>query len=161
MIVVVGHGPSILSGLGAVIDSHTVVRLKRGLNNPFCKKRPQHWGTRTDYIFARSPLWMVEGEKTPYLLYGDEYEDEYLDLNPSYPKPSTGVSAVLCVAKRLRPERIGLIGFDRVFDHTGRTCRFDRDENHMTLPHDAVAESKLVFSLGIPIVDLRTHGTVS
>lgn len=144
-----------------MIDSHTVVRLKRGLNNPFCKDASHHWGTRTDYLCARSPIFVTQGVKTPYLIYDDEYMPEYLALRPAHPKVSTGVSAVLCVAKRLRPERIGLIGFDRVFDPQAKTCRFDRDEQHMTWPHDAVAESRLVFSLGIPIVDLRTHGTVS
>ena len=95
-VVIVGHGPSIYSGLGSVIDSMTVVRLKRGLVEGY---DPAHWGSRTDYLCARSPR--VDHGKYPFWLYEG-------------PKHSTGYCAALETMKRLQPQEIYLIGFDRL-----------------------------------------------
>jgi hypothetical protein len=79
-----------------VIDSHIVVRLKRGLLD---SSDPQHWGRRTDYLCARSPRF--DHGKHPFWLYeGQKY--------------STGYCAVLETMRRLAPTEIYLIGFDRL-----------------------------------------------
>jgi hypothetical protein len=125
VIVIVGHGPSIYQGLGAVIDTMTVVRLKRGLTPD-----PTHWGSRTDYLCACSPrfdhgkfqFWLVEQSGNPKL--------------------TTGTAAVLEAHKRLA-QQIYVIGFDRVM-HPDRP-----DPKHTWLAHDKWAEQKILKALGV------------
>ncbi len=90
--VIVGHGPSVYQGLGSVIDSMIVVRLKHGQIPD-----PVHFGSRTDYLCARSPKF--DHGKHPFWLYeGSKY--------------STGYCAVVETLARLAPQEIYLIGFD-------------------------------------------------
>jgi hypothetical protein len=141
-VVIVGHGPSVLSGLGAVIDAHTVVRLKRGLLETHDRS---HWGSRTDYLCARSPGF--DHGRFPFWLARGEY--------PCYRgKPTTGLCAVLECIERLQPDSIALIGFDRLlYPDTP-------DPPHTWLAHDKHAEHACLHSLGVRITDLRTHGEV-
>jgi hypothetical protein len=125
-VVIVGHGPSVLTGRGSVIDSMTVVRLKHG-NIP----DPVHWGSRTDYLCACSrrfdhgkhPFWLVE--------------------QTGLPKLTTGTAAVLEAKRRLSPDEIFVIGFDRVM-HPDRP-----DPRHTWLAHDKWAEHRLMMELGV------------
>jgi hypothetical protein len=137
VIVVVGHGPSV-SNLGAVIDSHTVVRLKGGLRGD-----PKDWGTRTDYLCARSLVFDLG--KFSFWHFSDEsrWLDYFAKFRPRRRKPSTGLCAVFCAIDRLAPKEIGLIGFDAIF-------------NKLELAgHDTRAEHECLHSLGINIIDLE------
>lgn len=129
-VVVVGHGPSVLSGLGSVIDSMTVVRMKQGLTDPV------HRGTRTDYLCARSPRFDL-GRHLFWLL--KERYSEYQSTS----KPTTGLCAVLEVIERLKPDQIHVIGFDRLM-HPDRP-----DPPNTWLAHDKWAEHELLKSLGV------------
>ena len=129
---VIGHGPSIYSGLGAVIDSMVVVRLKRGLaSHDFT-----HWGSRTDYLCARSARY--DHGAVPFWLLKDRYS-QY----PSLSKPTTGLCAVLEVFERLKPEAVSVIGFDRLM-HPERP-----DPPDTWLAHDKYAEHDLLMQLGV------------
>lgn len=133
-VVVVGHGPSIYSGLGAVIDTtDVVVRLKDGLKGSYDRR---HWGSRTDYLCARSARF--DNGRWPFWLLRDRYE-QY----PSRSKPTTGLCAVLEVIERLRPEEISVIGFDRLMNPE------TPDPPHTWLAHDKHAEHSLLKSLGV------------
>jgi hypothetical protein len=104
----------------------TVVRLKHG-NTP----DPVHWGSRTDYLCACSrrfdhgkyPFWLVE--------------------QTGLPKLTTGTAAVLEARRRLSPDEIFVIGFDRVM-HPYRP-----DPDHTWLAHDKWAEHRLMMELGV------------
>jgi hypothetical protein len=142
VIVIVGHGPSVLSGLGDLIDTHTVVRLKRGLLETYDR---QHWGSRTDYLCARSPFF--DHRQFPFWLFDSQKWIDYFARFSSQ-KPTTGLCAVFCAIDRLAPDELGLIGFDRVLrpeEHTGRYL------------HDAYAEQACLHSLGLTITDLTRH----
>jgi hypothetical protein len=128
-VVIVGSGPSVLSGLGPVIDSMTVVRLKQGLTDPV------HRGVRTDYLCARSSRYDMG--KHPFWLLKDAYP-EYTGK-----KPTTGLCAVLEVIERLKPDRIYVSGFDRLM-HPDRP-----DPPNTWLAHDKWAEHKLLMTLGV------------
>lgn len=137
--VIVGHGPSIYSGLGALIDTMTVVRLKRGLHET-CD--PHHWGRRTDYLCARSPRF--DHGLFPFWRLKDQYSGY---AGPK--KPTTGLCAVLEVVERLRPQEIALIGFDRLlYPH-------HPDAQSEWLGHDKFAEHACLMALPVRIIDLR------
>lgn len=170
VVTIVGHGPSILSGLGAVIDAGVVVRLKEGLT-PQQKKQSIHWGTRTDYICARSPAFAKD--RVGFLLFADGSElcerwlryfhsfGPRIPFKPRIPKPSTGLCAVFCAVEFLKPASIALIGFDRMLDPSDVTSGKWHTRNPACWPHDSVAENRALYGLGIPIIDLaRTHGEV-
>lgn len=160
VIVLVGHGPSILSGRGAVIDRHTVVRLKAG-TIPDSK----HWGTRTDYLCARSPA-LAKG-KVPYWHFFGEWTQRWLDyfdsfgpripFKPGKPKPSTGLCAVFCAMEFLKPSELAVIGFDRMLSPNRETFKWNSTQP-TCWPHDPQAEHAALYGLGIPIVDMVTHG---
>ena len=122
--VIVGHGPSIFRGLGARIDAHPVVRLKRGLLETHDRSC---WGSRTDFICARSPrfdhgrfqFWLSEYE------YGGS-------------KPTTGLSAVAEARKRFPDEELAVIGFDRLLRP------WEPDPPDTWLIHDKWAEHELL-----------------
>jgi hypothetical protein len=164
VIVIVGHGPSILSGLGAVIDSCTVVRLKKGLPK---KADPTHWGTRTDYLCGTHPAYEQGG--IPYWHFppkggwADHWHEYWKSLKPGVPfkpwqpKPSTGLAAVFCAMEFLKPKELAFIGCDRLmspekysgkWNETGPQCQ----------PHDWHTERRALHGLGIKIIDLREHG---
>lgn len=136
-VVIVGHGPSINSGLGAVIDTMTVVRLKAGMGHR------RDWGSRTDYLCARSSRYDLG--MVPFWLLKDRY-----DAYRSDKKPTTGLCAVLEAIERLQPERISVIGFDRLM-HPDRP-----DPPNTWLAHDKHAEHALLKSLGVDeLVQIR------
>jgi hypothetical protein len=116
-----------------VIDSMTVVRLKRGL-------LPSHpradWGSRTDYLCARSPCF--DQCKYPFWLLKDTYANQN-----TLRKPTTGLCAVLEVRERFPGEEIFVIGFDRLM-HPEMP-----DPPHTWLAHDKWAEHELMMKLGV------------
>lgn len=148
MIVIVGHGPSVLSGLGSVIDSHTVVRLKQGLTK---QHPPQHFGTRTDFLCARSlvfdrgefPFWHFADDKR-WLAYFASFE-------PKRKKPSTGLCAVFCAIDKLDPKEIAFIGFDSLLNPDMTPTKWDCNG---PWAHDMHAENACLNSLGIEVIDL-------
>ncbi len=164
MLVIVGHGPSILCGLGSVIDSNTVIRLKQGLGT----KPPSpavHFGTRTDYLCARSLIYRHEHDPTPFWHFSDEspegqyWNRYYKEFSPRIKiKPSTGLCAVFCAIDRLKPNTIGMIGFDRIFnpdDHTThKWYKKGKDAQWFGWGHDAHAEQRCLMSLDVHIINL-------
>jgi len=167
MLVIVGHGPSILSGRGSVIDSRMVVRLKAGLTKG---QEPQHFGTRTDYICARSPMYRQEG--IPFWHFQEDKPEEpecrwlqyYRQFKPKYWKPSAGLCAVFMAKDLLDPKEIGVIGFDRVLYQDDNISYKWNHPKPQPFPwfHDQRAEYECIHSLGIQIIDLaREHAQVS
>lgn len=157
-VVIVGHGPSVLSGLGSVIDSMPVIRLKRDLWPKQRKKEFFHWGTRTDYICSRSPpvdskipYWHFAGEmERRWIAHFESFRPE-IQQKPLRPKPSTGLCAVFCAMEFLQPTEIALIGFDAWF---GGTDRKWSEERAPMKPHDWHTELAVARSL-TSITDLR------
>lgn len=158
----VGHGPSVLSGLGAVIDAHTVIRLKAGLASEGGQAPPvEHFGTRTDYLCARNPAF--DTGAVPFWLFDDaspagrRWRAHYARFSDK--KPSTGLCAVFVAVDAFAPEEIALIGFDRVLYGDGRTGKWYREPCDHLWGHDAPAERRCLESL-IRIIDLnpRVHG---
>jgi hypothetical protein len=132
-VIVVGHGPSIYSGLGSVIDSHIVVRLKRGLTE---YHDPHHWGSRTDYLCARSPRF--DHGRYPFWLLKETYANQN-----TLRKPTTGLCAVLEVLERFPQAQVFVIGFDRLMHPEVP------DPPHTWLAHDKWAEHELMMKLGV------------
>lgn len=141
---IVGHGPSVISGLGAVIDSHTVVRLHRGLRDEQDRK---HWGTRTDYLCARSPRY--DHGQFPFWLYDGTWDEYFAQFSKM--KPTTGLCAVFTAIDRMHPEEISLLGLDRVMHP------YVPDDAPPWLCHDMFGEHECLKSLPVRFIDLRTH----
>lgn len=116
-----------------MIDTYTVVRLKDGLKPGYDRK---DWGTRTDYLCARSPRY--DKGNFDFWLAMDRYA-EY----ESSKKPTTGLCAVLEVFQRLQPTEVALIGFDRLLRPN------DPDPPFTWLAHDKHAEHRLLMKLGV------------
>jgi hypothetical protein len=154
--VIVGHGPSVLSGLGAVIDQSTVVRLKNGLAvRP--KPDPLHWGTRTDYLCGRSLIYKA---KEPFWHFNDprKWLDYYQSFKPKHKKPSTGLCAVFCALDRLSPDEIYLIGYDRLLNPDDMKSRkWNETPSRSLYGHDQRAEHEALMSLPVRIIDLVKH----
>jgi hypothetical protein len=113
-----------------VIDSHTVVRLKRGLL-PFYDKHD--WGSRTDYLCARSPTYHPD-----WLADAQTYRG-----CPASKKPTTGLCAVLEARRRFPDEEIAVIGFDRLMHPELQ------DPPNTWLAHDKWAEHRLLKDIGV------------
>lgn len=114
-----------------MIDSFdSVVRLKHGSIHD-----PVHWGSRTDYLCARSRRF--DQGRHPF----------WLSTIASYPdsdkKPTTGLCAVMETIARLKTHDISVIGFDRLM-HPERP-----DPPHTWLAHDKWAEHRYLVSLGV------------
>lgn len=157
---IVGHGPSVLCGLGDLIDQHTVVRLKDGLTSQQ-RKDAKNWGTRTDFLCARS-LVCDKGEY-PFWLFNDplKWITYYKGFRPRHKKPSTGLCAVFCAVDRGYTE-IALIGYDRLLDPTDMKSRKATDEQkymYSLYGHDQRAEHEALMSLPVRIIDFKKeHG---
>ena len=153
MLLIVGHGPSVLSGLGAVIDTHTVVRLKDGLTS-VQRKDSKNWGTRTDFICARSLVF--DRSEYPFWLFNDppKWIEYYQSFRPKHKKPSTGLCAAFCAIDRGYKE-IALIGYDRLLDPLDRKSRKWNEPSMCSLyGHDQRAEHEALMALPANIIDL-------
>jgi hypothetical protein len=161
VLLIVGHGPSVLSGLGDLIDQQTVVRLKDGLTSQQ-RKDAKNWGTRTDYLCARS-LVCDKGE-FPYWHFNDplHWISYYKSFRPKHKKPSTGLCAVFCAMDKLQPKEIALIGFDRLLDPKDMKSRKATDDikyMYSLYGHDQRAEHEALMSLPVRIIDFaKEHG---
>jgi hypothetical protein len=113
-----------------VIDSMTVVRLKRGLLDTH---EPAHWGSRTDFLCACSPRF--DNGRFPFWLARRR------DVGTK--KATTGLCAVYEAIERLAPESVSVIGFDRLM------CPEISDPPHTWLAHDKFAEHEILKQLGV------------
>jgi hypothetical protein len=105
----------------------TVVRLKHGNILD-----PVHWGSRTDYLCARSHRFDLGLH--PFWLSSYSYGGK---------KPTTGLSAVFEAYTRLKPSELFVTGFDRLM-HPERA-----DPPHTWLAHDKWAEHEILKKLGV------------
>jgi hypothetical protein len=167
VIVVVGHGPGVLKGLGSWLDGQTVVRLKHA-------ERPDalNWGTRTDYVCASSPsfwtdkrragfpdceCWVLAEKEVPRGAWkhaDKRWFDYFRRFDPYFPKMSTGLKAVFCAMEFLEPREIGLLGFDRVLHPEVATSKWFHEQGKFHYGHDAHAEHRCLKSLGVKILEL-------
>lgn len=180
MLVIVGHGPSLLARkLGSWLDQQTVVRLK---NNPVPGR--EYVGTRTDYCCSTHPAFRIKGpefwcypdnihkpaipeaiekcnnmgEKFMLRICNRERWDAfYAQYNPTC-KPSTGFRAICCAVEFLNPPEIGLVGFDRLFGSTDSHKWYHGPEGGRLRPwvHDSAAEWRAVQDL-VKVVNLATE----
>ncbi len=131
-----------------MIDSYkTVVRLKGGFKDP-----PEHFGTRTDVICARSHLFEIPGAAFWYCAGDIEDRLKRCLSKWSYAKPSTGLCAIYCAVEFLKPESIALIGFDLLLH--GKPGKYNDMRRTGFSAHDARAEGECLRSLPVRIVDL-------
>jgi hypothetical protein len=162
MIVVIGHGPSIVGkGLGPWIDQQTVIRLKSA---PM--PNPEDWGTRTDYVSTTKPdHWVcspsIPGERWVFGHKTKGYRRPDVDrwlayfgqfLGDKHRKPSNGLCAVFCAVEFLKPEKIGLIGFDSIL-HPERNTGKWWDSKPPKWSHDQKAENQALYGLGIEVIE--------
>ena len=80
--------------------------------------------------------------------------DYYRGFGPSFPKPSTGLKAVFCAVEFLGPAEIGLLGFDRVLHPDVPTSKWWHAPGKYLYGHDAHAEHRALFALGVKITEL-------
>jgi hypothetical protein len=149
-----------------VIDTCEVIRLKAGLTK---HHPPEHFGTRTDHLCARSGVYRQEGLDF-WHFQEDKPEDPqcrwlryYARFKPKYWKPSIGLCAVFMAKDRLDPKEIAVIGFDRVlYPEDGISYKWNHTKNN-PFPwfHDQRSERECIHSLGIRIIDLaREHAEI-
>jgi hypothetical protein len=176
MIVLVGHGPSIVGKqLGPWLDEQTVIRLKAA-------EIPDaaDWGTRTDYVCASNPqflrkrivrklppidaeYWFLPEQPIRDLPPGTRqagkhwmaYWRKYVPANSKTPKPSTGLRAVFCAVEFLAPAEIGLVGFDRILHPEVKTTKWFHPVGKHVYAHEAEAEQRALFDLGVKITEIR------
>jgi hypothetical protein len=166
MLVVVGHGPSIVGkALGSWLDRQTVVRLK---NAP--RPNAEDWGTRIDYQCASTPLWDRLAPEI-WVLPNEKETGKYQDgdgvrvsdgrwwqyfwrFAPGY-KMSTGLRALCCAVEFLNPDEIGLLGFDNLIHPQVKGLQkwheapFSRQQWH-----DYDAEHQAAMALGVKLRNL-------
>lgn len=159
MLVIVGHGPSIVGkGLGKWLDEQTVVRMKT-------VKLPnsEDWGTRTDYLCGTSTssnvldceFWLLSKKpfrniKPNLKALDPSWFDYFASFKPKA-KPSTGMRAIFAAIQFLDPKEIGLVGFDRMKEPDGNSGRWWDPVRNFYL-HDAHTERKVVESLDVDLV---------
>lgn len=173
MLVIVGHGPSIVGRrLGSWLDNQQVVRLKWAETHG-----ADDWGSRTDYVCGSTPnFWLDRKSKKlpplnaeywwlpeetqpdrPGMRQGSHDWVEYWRKfrgERAFPKASTGLKAIFCAKEFLDPPEIGLIGFDMVLHPEHPTWKWFAPPGKYSYAHDADAERRCLFSLGVKIIDL-------
>jgi hypothetical protein len=177
MIVLIGHGPSIVGKrLGPWLDEQTVVRLKAAEIPD-----PADWGTRTDYICASNPGFLERRIKSglkpidcEYWVMSEHHQcgprgykmrfasrdwftywNKYLIPGSRLKKPSTGLRAAFCAVEFLKPTELGLIGFDNIL-HPERpiTTKWFHEPGKYSYAHEAKAEHRALMDLGVTITEL-------
>ena len=177
MIVIVGHGPSIVGKqLGPWLDEQTVIRLKAA-------EIPNvaDWGTRTDYVCASNPgfiskrvvlglpvlkceHWFLsehhtEAPKGVQARFARRdwftYWQKYVTPGSKLKKPSTGLRAAFCAVEFLKPTELGLIGFDNIL-HPERkaTTKWFHEPGKYSYAHEPQAEHRALMDLGVTITEL-------
>ena len=167
MIVIVGHGPSIVGkGLGPWLDDQFVVRLKRAE-----KPNAKDWGTRTDVICATSHIYRQDGmfwwaAKRPQRsdalcrVWDEARWLGYFRGFSSLKGPSTGLRAIFCAVEFMVPETIGLAGFDNLlYPEEDGWAKWWQPRYSHNWDADSLAEHKAAFGLGVRLIDVtREHG---
>jgi hypothetical protein len=125
-----------------LIDQMIVVRLKGGIPSG---ADPHHWGSRTDYLVCHPsqrqggiPCW------------------PYVPVKVNGIKRSHGLAAAFAAVEHLRPERLHVIGYDRLLGRF-ETGKFNGYAIPEAAPHDWKAEYGALMNLGIPIIDLSEN----
>lgn len=144
MLVIVGHGPSLLTKQrGPWLDEQTVVRLK-GCPKP----DPLYFGTRTDYQFVNKlgcppqgcPVWafvfMLGGIPQAQNADRERWMKYYASFGPSWTKPSSGLRAIFCAVEFTGAKQIGIVGFDKFMDASRNPNKWNQ------APFDAPPGSK-------------------
>ena len=159
MIVIVGHGPSVVGRkLGRFIDDSIVIRLK-GAPKP----NAEDWGTRTDYVSTTRAVFVTKRLPCEHWIFGKEEPkyrrgdvDRWLTWFHQFTgrKPSNGLCAAMMAVQFLQPARLGVIGFDSIMHPNIRKTGKWNDEHPADWWHDQHAEHKALHSLGMEIVDL-------
>ena len=167
MIVIVGHGPSIVGkALGSWLDTQTVVRLKKAE-----KPNAVDWGSRTDVICATSHIYRQDCEFWWFPKQPGQRGDakmrvadtakwrEYFRQYSTRKGPSTGLSAIFCAVEFLNPARIGLAGFDNLLYPSEKGwAKWWQPRNSHYWDADSEAEHKAAMALGIELIDVtREH----
>ena len=162
MIVVVGHGPSIVGkGMGPWIDRQTVIRLK-GAPMP----NPDDWGTRTDVISTTKQEYLGPVKAAEYWLFGPEapgfrhpdverwivWFNQFRTKLHKRAKPSNGLCAIFAAVEFLKPKTIALIGFDSILRPDQNSGKW-HDPNPPKWSHDQKAENAALHQLGVEIVE--------
>lgn len=164
MIVLIGHGPSIMGkNLGGWLDQQTIVRMKT-IKTP----NKRDFGSRTDFMCNTNPssnvvdcdFWLLSAKEFKRVAKAERpnvkrldpsWFDYFKSFNPKF-KPSTGMRAIFAAVQFLDPEEIGLAGFDRLRDPDGNSGRFLSAEGYYA--HDAHAERRCAESLGLRLTFL-------
>jgi hypothetical protein len=131
----------------------TVVRLKEGLTP---RMKPEHFGTRTDYICGRSGVYAQKGVPLWHFNDDPKWLAYFAKFKPKIWKPSHGLSAVFCAIDRLAITEVALIGFDRILypdDKRSKKWSSPPTGEH-PWPHCQRAEHECLLSLGLSIHDL-------
>lgn len=135
-----------------MIDSYeTVVRLKRGLTQD---QPPEHFGTRTDVICARSHLFDTS---LPFWHFSGDIEERARRIYGKYgqAKISTGLGAVFCALERGFTE-VALIGYDQLM--YGKAGKYNDKARTGFTAHDGKAEMECLKALPVKVIDLvREH----
>ena len=164
MIVIVGHGPSIVGKrLGSWLDNQTVVRLKDA-------KKPDSldWGSRTDVVCATSHIYRPDKGMFWWFPKRGDPKDEndmrvadyrrwrkyFADFSISK-GPSTGLSAIFCAVEFENPKQIGLAGFDNLLypDEKGWSKWWLPRHKH-NWDADSPAEHRAAMALGVELIDV-------
>ena len=170
MIVIVGHGPSIVGkGLGPWLDEQFVVRLKRA-EKPSCKD----WGTRTDVICATSHIyrqpdvmfwWAAKRAQRSDALcrvWDERRWLEYFRRFSTAKGPSTGLRAIFCAVEFLDAQDLGLAGFDNLlYPAEEGWAKWWQPRYSHYWDADSEAEHKAAMALGIELIDVtRATSTI-
>ena len=113
MIVIVGHGPSAYQLTPDFLEQHTVVRLGKD-EKPKVKSLVEVIGDKADIVCSFSPLhqrknalfWCLAGPLRQFCI------DKLKPFNPTFAKPSLGVSAALIARDKYPDSEIAVSGFD-------------------------------------------------
>jgi hypothetical protein len=169
VIVIVGHGPSIVGkALGPWLDEQRVVRLKRAE-----KPNAADWGTRTDVICATSHIYRQDGVPFWWFPKGEPPRGDdlcrvadiarwraYFGRFSRLKGPSTGLSAIFCAVEFEGATEIGLAGFDNLLypQETGY-AKWWQPRYKYNWDADSEAEHKAACGLGVRLIDVtREHG---
>lgn len=160
MLVIVGHGPSVLiKPMGSWLDSQTIVRLKGAP-----KGKSEFWGTRTDVLCANNPIWKqrVAGDyrfwcfpmkgdpEGDFIADSERWLALYRSYEPTFSKPSHGLMALFCAEEQGYAE-VGVLGFDSFYG--GPRHKWHASGNY-AWPHDSDTEKQIIDDLNIEVINL-------
>ena len=161
MLIICGHGPSILTHGGKWLDDHTIVRLKGA------PKPSSHFGSRTDILCANDVSWSqrvpgryafwhfpMHGHQSAgasFVADSEYWLRHYFGYGPKFPKPSHGLQAIFC-AEELGYDEVGVIGFDSMYG--GPRKKWNQHGDQTAWPHDSDTERWIIDDLRIEVINL-------